>query len=162
MFENFLRTLNTCGINGRPEMIESKATTVFKNGIPNTFVDLCAVHLPRPIHDKAGHEKALAIIHALAGLNLNEDQADYFEALAIIVKDYETKNLGSLDKATPLEVLRYLVEENNISTRELGRLLGKDESLGAKILSGQRRITVEHAKILGGHFKVNATVFIEF
>lgn len=143
-------------------MIESKAPAVFKNGIPNTFVDLCAEHLPRPIHDKAGHEKALVIIHALAGLDLNADQSDYFESLAIIVNDYETKNLGSLDKATPLEVLRHLVEQNKISTRELGRILGKDESLGAKILSGQRKITVEHAKILGVHFKVNATVFIEF
>jgi hypothetical protein len=40
--------------------------------------------------------------------------------------------------AAPLDVLRYLVKENNISSRELGRTLGVDETLGSKILSGQR------------------------
>jgi antitoxin component HigA of HigAB toxin-antitoxin module len=143
-------------------MIRSKTHGVFKNGIPDTFAALCMEHLPRPIHDKVDHQNALEVIHALAGLDLNVDQADYFEALAIIVNDYEAKNLKALPGATPLEVLRYLVEENEISTRELGRILGKDESLGAKILSGQRSITLEHAKVLGKRFKVGASAFLEF
>jgi antitoxin component HigA of HigAB toxin-antitoxin module len=162
MFENFLRMPNTGKTNGRPEMIKSKTPSLFKKGIPKTFLELCTAHLLRPIHDKVGHENALEVIQALAGLELNEDQLDYFESLAIIVNDYEAKNLGMLGKSTPLEVLRFLVEQNDISTRELGRILGKDESLGAKILSGQRNITVEHAKILGDRFSVAASVFISF
>jgi len=141
-------------------MIKSKAHRVFGNGIPDTFAKLCMEHLPRPIHDKVDHENALEVIRALAGLDLNADQADYFEALAIIVNDYEAKNLEILPASTPIEVLRYLVEQNGISTRELGRILGKDESLGGKILSEERNITVEHARTLSQRFNVKASVFL--
>jgi antitoxin component HigA of HigAB toxin-antitoxin module len=57
--------------------------------------------------------------------------------------------------------LRYLTQESHISSRELSRILGKDESLGAKILSGERKITVEHAKKLADRFKIKASAFLD-
>jgi antitoxin component HigA of HigAB toxin-antitoxin module len=142
-------------------MTRSKTYGVFERGIPESFEQLCMEHLLRPIHDKAGHENALEVIHALAGLELNPDQEDYFEVLAIIVNDYEAKNMGRLPSSNGVEVLRYLTQENHISSRELSRILGKDESLGAKILSGERKITVEHAKKLADRFKIKASAFLD-
>jgi HTH-type transcriptional regulator/antitoxin HigA len=142
-------------------MTKSKTRGGFKNGIPDTYTNLFMEHAIRPIHDSVGHANSLEVIRALAGLDLNEDQADYFEALAIFVNEYEAKNMETLPSATPLEVLRYLVEENGVSGRELSRILGKDESLGAKILSGKRGITVDHAKKLAERFNVKVTAFLD-
>jgi hypothetical protein len=73
-----------------------KTRRIFENGIPDTFVKLCLERLPRPIHNKVEHENALEVLRALAGLDLNPDQADYFEALSIIVNDYEVKNIKNM------------------------------------------------------------------
>jgi hypothetical protein len=73
---------------------------------------------------------ALEAINALAGLPLNADQEDYLEILSLLVNEYERQLAKTFPKAAPLEVLRYLVKENNTSSRELGRILGVDETLG--------------------------------
>ena len=43
---------------------------------------------------------------------------------------------------------------------ELGRILGVDETLGTKLLSGERNITVQHAKKLGDRFAMHPTAFL--
>jgi HTH-type transcriptional regulator / antitoxin HigA len=73
----------------------------------------------------------------------------------------EYENAGKPDKASsPLEILNYLVEENGISTRGLGKILGIDHSVAARILKGERAITVEHAKSLGTRFKMAPEAFL--
>jgi HTH-type transcriptional regulator/antitoxin HigA len=101
------------------------------------------------------------IIDALAGLNLNNDQEDYLELLGTLVNEYEESNLGTLPDAKPIEVIRYLLADHKLSTRELGRILGKDESLGSRILSGERFITPEHAVALAKYFGVSPYVFLD-
>ncbi|MBV8378840.1 MAG: helix-turn-helix domain-containing protein [Verrucomicrobia bacterium] len=56
--------------------------------------------------------------------------------------------------------MHHLVEENGITTRELGKILGVDHSVAARILKGERNITVEHAKSLGARFKMDPQVFL--
>jgi antitoxin component HigA of HigAB toxin-antitoxin module len=75
--------------------------------------------------------------------------------------EYENRS-GKPDKTSaPLEILNFLVEENEISTRELGKILGIDHSVAARILKGERAITVEHAKSLGARFKLDPKAFLE-
>ena len=76
------------------------------------------VHVPRPIRDKAEYGNAMEIIQALGGLELNDEQEDYLETLSIMVNDFEDKHLEKLPKATPLEVLKYLVEAKKKSQAE--------------------------------------------
>jgi HTH-type transcriptional regulator/antitoxin HigA len=74
----------------------------------------------------------------------------------------EYENAGKTDKASsPLELLNYLVEENDLTTRELGKILGIDHSVAARILKGERAITVEHAKSLGIRFKMDPKAFLK-
>jgi HTH-type transcriptional regulator / antitoxin HigA len=141
-------------------MTKAKAHPVFENGIPNTYDRLFMEHPLRPIHDEVAHENALEIVQALAGLNLNADQEDYLEVLGTLVNEYEGNNLDTLPNAKPLEALKFLVADRKMSTRELGRVLGKDESLGSKILAGERSITPEHAVKLAKHFAVRPELFL--
>jgi HTH-type transcriptional regulator/antitoxin HigA len=141
-------------------MTKTNTRPVFGHGIPKSFTELCGVLMPRPIHDAVARKNALEAIDALAGLPLNADQEDYLEMLSLLVNEYEAQHRKVLPKAAPLDVLRYLVKENDISGRELGRILGVDETLGIKILSGERNITVEHAKKLGIRFAIHPTAFL--
>ena len=90
----------------------------------------------------------------------NQDHLDYRDILGDVLDKYE--NAGKPDKnSSPREVLNYLVEENGITTRELGKILGIDHSVAARILKGGRAITVEHAKSLGARFKMEPKAFLE-
>lgn len=43
---------------------------------------------------------------------------------------------------------------------DLSRLLGADRTLGAKILRGERNLTVPHLRILAERFKVSPALFV--
>jgi HTH-type transcriptional regulator/antitoxin HigA len=51
--------------------------------------------------------------------------------------------------------------EHDITTRELGKILGIDHSVAARILKGERAIKVEHAKSLGAWSKMDSKAFLE-
>lgn len=142
-------------------MTRTKGHRVFENGIPETYQALCMMYLPRPIHDEVAHANAVEIIDALSGLDLNEEQNEYLEILGDLVNKYEETHLELLPDAKPIEVLRFLIEDRRISTREIGRILGIDQSMGSKILSGDRAITVDHAVKLAKYFGIKPEVFLD-
>ncbi len=130
--------------------------------LPTTYEDLCRVYLPRKIHDKSECQRATAVIDALSiREGLNKDQLDYLELVGDLVNEYEKNHVAQPEYSSPVEVLRYLMEENGISTRQMSRILGKDESIVSKILKGERSITIEHARKFGHHFAVNPGLFLQ-
>ena len=128
--------------------------------VPGTYEELVRLYPPRKIHDQIELENATEVADWLALRAKNDAQLDYFELLGDLIDQYENSP-GKADKsADPLEMLRYLVEENGITTRQLGKILGVDHSVAARILTGERSITVEHAKKVGARFKVEPQLFL--
>lgn len=125
--------------------------------VPETYRELCAEWLPRPIHDKAANAEATAMIDALAGFPLNDEQEDYLEAVSHFVTAYEG---DYVPKVTGLDLLKSLVEDHELTGAGLSRLLGGSRLLGAMILRGERRITADHARKLGAHFKLEPGAFL--
>jgi HTH-type transcriptional regulator/antitoxin HigA len=116
----------------------------------------------KPIHDSVGHDNACEMIDALSGLDLNEEQEDYLEALTILLEAYECQ-LTAEDVGNPvsgLEALRFLCEENALSGGKLATLLGVSRALGVKLLSGERKLTVAHIQKLAERFKVSPNLFL--
>jgi HTH-type transcriptional regulator / antitoxin HigA len=138
----------------------TKKANPFPRGIPETFAELVCAWCPRAIHDRVEFKNAMEIIDAMGGFDLNQEQEDYLETVSILADEYDRKHNPQPTRANPVEVLRHLVEEHGLSSRALGRILGKDESLGSKIMSGERTITVEHAVTLAKHFAVRPEVFL--
>jgi len=135
-----------------------KTNFTFKD-LPKNYQGLLALHMLRPIHDKADYSNALAILDAMAGHTLNPDQDDYFETLCLLVEAYESSHLPGLPAKRGLPLLKHLVEENSISGADLSRLLGTDRSLGVRILNGERNLTIDHAKKLASRFHVPMEIF---
>ena len=127
--------------------------------LPRDYESLCRLYLPRPVKSKAAHAQALGLINALLGYELSRDQTDYLEALTLFVHEYE-QQFVSAPALNPVELLKHLVEENDLMIKDLAQLLDVDQSHASRLLSGTRKITPEHAKRLGKHFGVRAGLFI--
>jgi HTH-type transcriptional regulator/antitoxin HigA len=127
--------------------------------LPRDYAGLCQLHLPRPVKSKTAHMQALGLINALLGYELSQDQTDYLEAITLFVHEYEQQFVQEPEH-NPVELLRHLLEENDLTTKDLAQLLDVDQSLGSRLLSGTRKITPEHARRLGEHFGVRPGLFL--
>jgi HTH-type transcriptional regulator / antitoxin HigA len=127
---------------------------------PESYEELVRLYPPRKIHDQVDLENATEAADWIALRAKNDAQLDYLELLGDLMDEYE--NAGKTGKASsPLEILNYLIGENDISTRGLGKILGIDHSVAARILRGERTITVDHAKSLGARFKMDPKAFLK-
>jgi HTH-type transcriptional regulator/antitoxin HigA len=127
--------------------------------VPKTYRALCDLLLPRPLHDATACEEATALLDSLAVFSdLNEEQLDYLDALSHFIKEYESE--ARTPKFTGVELLKSLVEENNLAAADISRILDGSRTLGAMILRGERNITAGHARALGVHFRLSPAAFL--
>jgi antitoxin component HigA of HigAB toxin-antitoxin module len=129
--------------------------------LPKDYAGLCRVLMPRRIRDKVDLENVTGMTDAMAGHKLTLDQEDYFDLLCRLVQDYESEHGGvSAPEVTGLEALRHLLDEHGMNGADLSRLLGAHRTLGAMILRGERKLTVEHMRRLCAHFNVSADLLL--
>lgn len=131
--------------------------------LPNDYPSLCALYLPRPIHDKIGYENALEIAESMAGFEdrFSPDQSDYFELITDLISDYEEQAKGSAEKTPPIKKrLHHLLESSGWSASKLGRFLGLDATMGNKIVRGERQLTADHIRKLSQYFSLRAEYFL--
>src|SRR3972149_11252185 len=116
--------------------------------IPADSLDLQREYFElRPIHNKTDYRKALSAAEKISSLaNLTSGQNDYLEVLTKIIADYEEKHF-EMSKHTPQEILKFLVEENQMSGSDLGRVLG-NRTLGPALLRGERSLSKKNIKKL--------------
>jgi len=131
------------------------------NAMPKDYVGLCNVFLPRPIHDKVSYEDTVEIADVFAGFEdrMTDDQNDYFDLLCDLIEKRE-KETVSPPKLRSLALLKHLAQEHGLAGAALSRILGKSSSLGPMILRGERKITADHAIILGKHFGLRPDAFL--
>ena len=132
--------------------------------MPTRFNDLNALHPLRPINDRIDLKNAGDIIDRLAILAWRtKDQNDYLAILILLTESYEAEEIAdALDrsKSSRLDALKYLVAAHKMKHADLVRLLHIGPSAVSMILSGDRRITADHARKLAKHFKIGPAAFI--
>jgi HTH-type transcriptional regulator / antitoxin HigA len=135
----------------------------FAAKLPERFEGLVALMPPRAIVDDVQLENVLEMIDRLmASGRLTKGQASYLETLVQLVEVYERAHhaIESAD-ISGLDLLRHLLDEHAMSAADLGRLLGTHPSMGSKILTGRRALTVSHIRKLAEHFKLAPAVFLD-
>src|ERR1700722_15882225 len=129
--------------------------------IPKTYRELCELYLPRPIHDETEQAEATAMMNALAVFTrLNAEQRDYLYVLTEFVDDFAKRKKINWPKITGRDVLRQLLEERGMSAADLSRILDTSRNLGAMILRGERKLTLNHVRTLARYFGVSADLFL--
>jgi antitoxin component HigA of HigAB toxin-antitoxin module len=63
-------------------------------------------------------------------------------------------------KTTGLEALESILDAHGMSAAGLARLLRVHRTLGAMILRGERKLTLDHVRTLARHFGVSAELFV--
>jgi HTH-type transcriptional regulator/antitoxin HigA len=93
--------------------------------------------------------------------DLDADERRYLESLTILVEKYESEHDAPRFRkdVEPREVLRHLMDANDMTVTELGKIVGT-QALASMILKGDRRISLNNAKKLAKHFRVRVDAFI--
>ena len=128
--------------------------------LPKTYLELVQLHTPRPIRDAVSHANTVEVVDALAGFRLNKDQEDYLEILSQLIEAYEEDNLKAQRKISGIELVRYLLDENDMTGDDFAKLLNIDRSVAYKILKGARSLTAEHIRKISERFLISADALL--
>ena len=141
--------------------IRTSASPESITALPKDYTGLCQHYVPRPLHDAAAYAAARQAIEPLLGFEnrLSADQVDYLEAVSSFIEAYDRARV-TWPKGTPLDTLKFLLEQHEMSAADLSRILGSDRSLGPKLLRGERRLTVDHIHTLTRRFNVEPGVLL--
>ncbi len=113
---------------------------------------------PRLIHSEeqlAEYTEALFALTEKAAPTPDEEEA--IELLTLLIDRYESQHYP-VPEAMPAEVLRFLLDQNGMTQRDIAEDLGS-ESTVSLVLSGKRQLTRDHIARLSERFHVSPSVF---
>jgi HTH-type transcriptional regulator/antitoxin HigA len=121
--------------------------------------EMIAKGAPRVIHNDAELEAYTDALFQLTALeNPSRSEVEAIELLTLLVEHYEQEHY-SIPAADPASVVRFLIEQQNLTQRDLIPEFGT-ESAVSMFLSGQRNLTLEQVRKLSARFKLPADIFI--
>ncbi len=114
----------------------------------------------KPIKNKAQYEGALGRVYDLMQKNIKPESkdSDELEVLSILVKKYESEHYP-VPKPTPLEAIKFRLEQMGMSEAQLSDILGY-RSRKSEILSGKRKLSLTMIRKLNEILHIPAEVLI--
>lgn len=137
-----------------------KAKHVSSNRMRDTYMELVQRFPLKTIKNDREHGRACAMVSELMGRKLDGGAGDYLDTLVVLVNKYEDEHHAMAEEMTPREMLRALMEANDLNQAGIGRIIGS-ESAVSMFLKGERGLSKSQIKRLAERFKVDAGVFIE-
>ncbi|WP_345813816.1 transcriptional regulator [Paraburkholderia sp. PREW-6R] len=114
----------------------------------------------KPIRTEEDYQQMVQIANSLSDhLNGKGDDplADLFAILTDLIERWEVQNV-KVPKAEPREVLRYLLETNNLKQKDLIGIASP--TVVSDILAGRRAISKKVAKALAVRFHTDVSAFL--
>lgn len=116
------------------------------------------VGAPTAITSERQHQEYLAVLDKLASKNHPTSvEEKYAEVLITLIEAYEEEH-HAIPEAAPVEVLRALMEANDLRQKDLAPILGT-ESIVSEILRGKRELNRGQIEKLSRRFRVSPAVF---
>jgi HTH-type transcriptional regulator/antitoxin HigA len=121
-------------------------------------VDMIRQGAPHIIHsDDELAEYTAALFDLTAKSDPTPEEEEAIELLTLLVDRYETQRYP-LPDVEPAEMLRFLLDQNGLSQRDVAAELGS-ESTVSLVLSGRRPLNRDHIARLSERFHVSPAVF---
>ncbi len=111
-----------------------------------------------PIRTDDDHARALRDIARLWDAPKGSPKDGELDALATLVDAYERRRWPSA-RSTPLEILRFVMEQNDYRQTDLATLLGS-RSRASEILSGKRGLTLEQIRLLSARWRIPVALLV--
>jgi HTH-type transcriptional regulator/antitoxin HigA len=123
------------------------------------YTALLAKFPPRVIRTEAQND---SYVNALYELELRQkkwsaDEAELADLLTLLIEDFEEKHYA-LPKASPLEVIGFLMEEHGLKQKDLADVFGTP-SIVSEVLRGKRELNKEQIRRLSERFGVSPEMF---
>jgi HTH-type transcriptional regulator / antitoxin HigA len=116
------------------------------------------INSPTPITSERQHEDYLAVLDKLASKeNPTSEEEKYAEVLMTLIEAYEEEH-HAIPDASPLNVLRALMDANNLRQKDLIPIFGS-ESIVSEVLHKKREQNKTHITKLSKIFHVFPAVF---
>jgi HTH-type transcriptional regulator/antitoxin HigA len=113
---------------------------------------------PTPITSERQHEEYLSVLDKLASKeNPTREEEKYAEVLITLIEAYEEEH-HPIPDASPMEVLRSLMEANDLRQKDLVPIFGS-ESIVSEVLHKKRSLNKTHIEKLSKRFRVSPAVF---
>lgn len=125
----------------------------------NKYGTLLVETLPRVIDSKAEYDRVEKVFDGLFSKDRSPEEDSLFDLLANLLEDYERRTLPPLEKSSPVEILKFLMEQNNLRQSDLADIFST-QSVVSDVLGGKREITKNQAKALAERFKLNVEAFM--
>ncbi|MCB0479088.1 MAG: helix-turn-helix domain-containing protein [Crocinitomicaceae bacterium] len=105
-------------------------------------------------------QKHLEIGKLLGKGSKNQDLKNEYYLLGLIIKDYTDKQENPFAKLTPVDLLKALLEENNLTARALSEEIGVPRSVISEILNYKRGFSKSVVKKLSQRFQIGEESFL--
>jgi HTH-type transcriptional regulator/antitoxin HigA len=113
---------------------------------------------PRLIrNDEELSEYTQALFELTAKPDPTPEEEEAIELISLLIDHYETEHYP-MPEAEPADVLRFLLEQNGLSQRDIAPELGC-ESTVSLVLSGKRQLNRDYIARLSRRFHVSPAVF---
>lgn len=115
-----------------------------------------------PIESEAQYETALELVERLWGEAEQHPESPYGRLFATLTRNiavYEAVTYPVPD-AAPRELLRFLMDQHDLSQKDLEHAVGIFQGNLSQILSGARNLTTDQIRRLAAYFKVDPGAFI--
>jgi HTH-type transcriptional regulator/antitoxin HigA len=125
----------------------------------HAYAELLAKVPPRVIHTEEENEDYTAALYDLLQnhADLSPEERDLAEVLTLLIEDFEEKHY-QLPKATPLEVISFLMDQHGLKQKDLVDVFGT-ASIVSEVLSGNRDLAKVHIARLSERFHVSPELF---
>jgi HTH-type transcriptional regulator/antitoxin HigA len=111
-----------------------------------------------PIASERQHAEYLSVLDKLASKeNPTREEEKYAEVLITLIEAYEEEH-HPIPDASPVEVLRSLMEANDLRQKDLVPIFGS-ESIVSEVLRKKRSLNKTHIEKLSKRFRVSPAVF---
>lgn len=111
----------------------------------------------RVIRNETDYERVVEIADALADIDESHELYSMYELALELIEHWENEHVQIPD-AEPREVLRFLLEQNNLKQKDLVEIAS--QTLISDILAGRRDISKRLAKLLADRFNVEVAAFL--
>lgn len=135
-------------------------------GIPKVgkrYMELFARFPIRPLRDEEQYDAASSVLDELAVRDegsLSPDEQDYLDALTMLVEAYDREHHRvDTSGVAPVDLLRFLMEQQDMSPSDLSRLLGS-KAAASFLLNGRRAPSSAQCFTLARHFGVDPGLFL--
>ena len=112
-------------------------------------------------HTESEYKNLVSLLDSLideVGENESHPLSSLMESIGNLIETYENNYIPPVS-GTPLEALRYLMEEHNLKQSDLS-IIGS-QGVVSEILKGKRNLNIRQIKELSSKFNISPLVFIQ-